>query len=86
MNPYLSIIPIYNSKLHIQRCINSVSNQTYTNFETIYSHIFITPQKDAKLIFETYFLNKNLISKIYIPIYTYENDVKTIVWKNINYV
>jgi radical SAM superfamily enzyme YgiQ (UPF0313 family) len=52
---------------------------------TLYNTIFITPQKDAKLIYETCFSNQNLISNIYIPVYKYVDDIKTIVWKNINH-
>lgn len=29
------IVPIYNSELHLSRCINSILAQTYTNFELI---------------------------------------------------
>lgn len=52
---------------------------------SLYNYIFITPQKNAKFIFEIYFSNKNLISNIYVPAYEYVNDIKTIVWKDINY-
>ena len=29
------IVPIYNSEKYLERCINSILNQTYTNFELI---------------------------------------------------
>lgn len=36
MNDLISIIvPVYNTELYIEECINSVLNQTYTNFELI---------------------------------------------------
>ncbi|WP_323668423.1 glycosyltransferase family 2 protein, partial [Aliarcobacter butzleri] len=35
-NPFFSvIIPLYNKKLHIKRSVESVLNQTFTNFELI---------------------------------------------------
>lgn len=48
-----------------------------------YHHIFITPQKDAKLIYTSYFTHKDLTASIYIPVYKYLNNIKTITWKNI---
>ncbi|MEZ4915501.1 MAG: glycosyltransferase family 2 protein [Chitinophagales bacterium] len=36
MNPLISIItPVHNSENYIEECINSVKEQTYTNFEMI---------------------------------------------------
>jgi len=36
MNPYISIIiPVYNAELYIEQCLNSIYNQTYTNYEII---------------------------------------------------
>lgn len=35
-NPFISIIiPIYNSSKYLRRCLDSILNQTYTNFECI---------------------------------------------------
>ncbi|MGJ0373016.1 glycosyltransferase [Aliarcobacter cryaerophilus] len=36
-NPKISvIIPVYNSEKHLQKCINSIINQTFINFEAIF--------------------------------------------------
>lgn len=35
-NPLISIIvPIYNGELYLERCINSILSQTYSNFELL---------------------------------------------------
>lgn len=36
MNPYISIIiPVYNTYLYLEQCLNSIYSQTYTNYEVI---------------------------------------------------
>lgn len=36
MNPYLSIIvPVFNGEKHVERCLNSILNQTFVDFEII---------------------------------------------------
>lgn len=75
-------------------CSSSISsnNQKFHNLPIqnikninlhLYDTIFITPQKDSKLIYETYFKKQSHVSNIHIPIYTYLDNVKTIVWKDI---
>ncbi|WP_434275936.1 glycosyltransferase family 2 protein, partial [Aliarcobacter cryaerophilus] len=37
MKPIISVvIPVYNSELYLQRCIDSILNQTFKNFEAIF--------------------------------------------------